>query len=187
MTCGNACQSLVCHRVTGVRESAAQVQLERLASVAASPARGGKPNRTLGSQTRPFAVRLGQAVAVTEGDAEARRQRLQAAGTWLRAQRETLRWTGSEFARRLGLNQTRVSAYERGQYEVSDEAAERIAEVLGIPLIETRRQLGLWAPDGFIPADREPHTDLTQISDEVLVAELARRLSRSRPGDRPES
>ncbi len=112
---------------------------------------------------------------MTEDDAQDRQQRLQAAGAWLKTQRDARGWSGSDLARRLGVNQTRVSAYERGQYEVSNEAAEQIATTLEIPLIETRRQLGLWVPSARDLTGYARYVDPTQISDDVLIGEVVRR------------
>lgn len=112
---------------------------------------------------------------MSEDEAQDRQQRLQAAGVWLKNQREARGWSGSDLARRLGLNQTRVSAYERGQYEVSNEAAEQIAATLEIPLIETRRQLGLWTPNTRDLSGYARYVDPTQISDDVLIGEVVRR------------
>lgn len=81
-----------------------------------------------------------------EASAKDRQDRLKAAGAWLRTQREIRGWSGSDLARKLGLNQVRISAYERGQYEVPDSIAEGIAKILDMPVIEVRRNLGLWVP-----------------------------------------
>jgi transcriptional regulator with XRE-family HTH domain len=110
-----------------------------------------------------------------EDDAQERQQRRQAAGAWLKTQREARSWSGSDLARRSGVPQTRVSSYERGAYEVSDDAAELLATALEIPLLETRRQLGLWVP---APADLNGYAryvDPTQISDDALLGEVVRR------------
>jgi len=68
-----------------------------------------------------------------------------------------------------------VSAYERGQYEVSNEAAEQISTTLDVPIIEARRQLGLWVPserdlDGFAR-----YVDPSQLNDDALISEIVRR------------
>ena len=80
-----------------------------------------------------------------ESDVE-RRARLERAGTWLRRQREDRGWTGTELARRLGLNQVRISAFERGQYEVDPGIARDIARVLGLTELETWKGLDLPLP-----------------------------------------
>jgi transcriptional regulator with XRE-family HTH domain len=104
-----------------------------------------------------------------------RQQRLQAAGAWLRNQREIRSWSGSDLARRLGLNQVRVSAYERGQYEVPDAIAEEIASILDLPVIEVRLNLGLWVPAEADLRELRHHGDPTQISDDALISEIIRR------------
>jgi transcriptional regulator with XRE-family HTH domain len=107
---------------------------------------------------------------------DARRQeRLRAAGTWLRTQRELRGWSGSDLARQLKINQTRVSAYERGQYEVPNEVAERLAIVLNLPIIDVRRNLGLWVPSETDLADLQYRPDPATLSDDVLISELIRR------------
>lgn len=112
---------------------------------------------------------------MAEDDVMDRTQRLQAAGAWLRTQREARGWSGSDLGRRLEVNQTRVSSWERGQYEVSDEAAVAIAATLGMPLIETRKQLGLWVPAAGDLAGYARYVDPGQISDDALIGELVRR------------
>jgi transcriptional regulator with XRE-family HTH domain len=104
-----------------------------------------------------------------------RQERLRSAGTWLRTQRELRGWSGSDLARRLNINQTRVSAYERGQYEVPSEVTERLATVFNLPVIEVRRNLGLWVPSETDLADLQYRPDPTTLSDDVLVSELIRR------------
>ncbi|MFV2195703.1 helix-turn-helix domain-containing protein [Nocardiopsis sp. LOL_012] len=107
-----------------------------------------------------------------------RQRRLRAAGTWLREQREARGWSGSDLARRLDLNQVRVSAYERGQYEVPNAVAEGIATALDLPVVEVRQQLGLWVPDDADLEDLRRHADPTRLADDVLLGELVRRYQR---------
>ena len=77
---------------------------------------------------------------------EERRARLDRAGSWLRSERERRGWTGAEFARRLDVQQVRVSAYERGQYEVPVETARKIAKVFEVTEWEVWRGLQLPLP-----------------------------------------
>jgi len=75
-------------------------------------------------------------------------QRAQA-GAWLREQRERRGYaTAAAFASALGIDKSLVSNYETGRTAVPDDRAERIAEVLGMDIIEVRRRLGLWVPEG---------------------------------------
>lgn len=106
---------------------------------------------------------------------EERQERLQAAGAWLRTQRDMRGWNGSDLARRLGVNQVRVSAYERGQYEVPDFIAASLADILDVPLIETRRHLGLWVPSDSDLKEFEYHADPGRLTDDALVSELIHR------------
>jgi transcriptional regulator with XRE-family HTH domain len=111
----------------------------------------------------------------TEEDQEERQERLRLAGIWLRTQRELHGWTGSDLARRLDVNQVRISAYERGQYEVPGGIAEQLAAEFGMPLLEARRQLGLWVPSTADLAELERYTDPAGLNDDVLISELIRR------------
>jgi transcriptional regulator with XRE-family HTH domain len=96
----------------------------------------------------------------------------------LRAQREQRGWTGSDFARQLSLAQVRVSAYERGQYEVPSNVAELVAAALELPLIEVRRNLGLWVPNEADLRQLQRHADPARLADSVLIHELIRRYQR---------
>lgn len=106
---------------------------------------------------------------------EQRQERLRAAGTWLRDQRQRRGWSGSELARRLGVNQVRVSAYERGRYEVPADLTGRVAEVLALPHIEVRRGLGHWVPADDERGQLRGYSDPAALPDEALMGELLRR------------
>jgi transcriptional regulator with XRE-family HTH domain len=108
-------------------------------------------------------------------ESEDRQERLRAAGSWLRAQRELRNLSGSDLARRLGVNQVRVSAYERGQYEVPSSVAEGIAAELDLPVLEVRRNLGLWVPGDADLAELRYYADPATLTDEALLSELIRR------------
>lgn len=104
-----------------------------------------------------------------------RAERLQAAGMWLRTQREMRGWSGSDLARKLGINQVRVSAYERGQYEVPNEVADQLAAVLELAVLDVRKHLGLWVPSDTDLADLRYRPDPTTLTDDRLITELIRR------------
>jgi transcriptional regulator with XRE-family HTH domain len=88
-----------------------------------------------------------------------RRSRLVAAGGWLREQRERRGYHKAiDFARALGVDASLVSNYERGVTSVPDDRAEQIAEVLGMDVIEVRRNLGLWVPDDARQPERPSET-----------------------------
>jgi transcriptional regulator with XRE-family HTH domain len=106
-----------------------------------------------------------------------RKERLQAAGRWLRTQREMRGWTGSDLARRMGITQVRVSAYERGQYEVPSDVTEQLATAFNLPVIEVRRNLGLWVPTDTDLADLQYRPDPATLSDDTLIHEVIRRWS----------
>lgn len=115
-----------------------------------------------------------------EEDQQERQERLRQAGTWLRTQRETRGWSGSDLAKRLDVNQVRVSAYERGQYEVPNAIAENIAAAFDLPLIEVRRQLGLWVPSDTDLHQLQQHADPARLPDDALIAELIQRYQKRR-------
>jgi transcriptional regulator with XRE-family HTH domain len=80
--------------------------------------------------------------------ADDRRERLEAAGRWLRRERHRRGYeTAGALARALGVDPSRVSQYERGASAVPDERAADIAELFGMPELEVRRHLGLWVPE----------------------------------------
>jgi transcriptional regulator with XRE-family HTH domain len=110
-----------------------------------------------------------------EEDADERQERLRSAGSWLRTQRELRGWNGSDLARRLDLNQVRISAYERGQYEVPSNIAEAIAVEFDMPVIEVRRNLGLWVPSDSDLNRLQHYADPEALADEALLGELIRR------------
>lgn len=100
-----------------------------------------------------------------------KREQLEAAGRWLRDQRESHGYaTAVDFARALGVDQSLVSRYERGISEVSDERAAKIAELFGMDLVETRRGLGLWVPSE--PGQEQTLVDPEEPLDLELPAEL---------------
>ena len=110
--------------------------------------------------------------AVTSG--ETRRERLDAAGRWLVKQRSLVgRFdTAAEFARALGTSAANVSNYETGKAEVSDDMAERIAEVLGLPILDVRRGLRLWVPPRGEPVQPNSLVGLPMATVKALVGEL---------------
>ena len=108
-------------------------------------------------------------------DEETRKDRLTAAGDWLRAQREEKGWSGTAFAQRLGIGQVRVSSYERGQYEVPEELTKKIAEVFEMPMVDVRRELGFWVPADADLEELRHSSDLSQMPDEKLLTELVKR------------
>ena len=90
-----------------------------------------------------------------------RKERLERGGAWLRQRRLDREWTGVELARRLGLPQAKLSAYENGRYEVDVSVARTIATVLGLTELQVWRGLEL-------PLPRE--LDPKQMSDAEVVA-----------------
>jgi transcriptional regulator with XRE-family HTH domain len=101
-------------------------------------------------------MRMAQcAICDTAGMAPSDSSAREAAGRWLREQRIRKGFeTGVQFAHALGVDLSRVSAYENGRAVVPDERADRIAEVLEMDIITVRRNLGLWVPPEPGPMDR---------------------------------
>lgn len=92
---------------------------------------------------------------------EERRARLTPGARWIQAQRDERGWSGRELARRLGISQDRISAYERAQDEPPADFARALAELFGLSEIEVWRGLGK-------PLPREA------TSDEEMVAYATR-------------
>lgn len=86
---------------------------------------------------------------------------MEAAGHWLREERERRHIKGGEFARTIGIDPSQLSRYERGISAVPDDRAQKIAEVFGLGILTVRRNLGLWVPETAPeqPATRDPDDD----------------------------
>lgn len=84
---------------------------------------------------------------------EERRARLQPGGDWLRAERERRGLTGKELGALTGVQQERISAYERAQDEPPTEFARALAKVFGISETEVWRGLGKPLPRELDPAE----------------------------------
>ena len=82
--------------------------------------------------------------------------RLIQAGQWLRETREERGMSQTTLAGLIGTSSANLSNYERGHTTVPDDRAEKIAEVLGVDVIEVRRNLGLWVPAGTEPTSSAP-------------------------------
>lgn len=78
------------------------------------------------------------------------------AGRWLRSTREQAGYSASEFAQAIGAHQTSVSNYETGRSAVPEAKLDAIAQALRLTLIDVRRGLGLWVPDGLEPRTVTP-------------------------------
>lgn len=96
---------------------------------------------------------------------------INAAGRWLRAQRERRGITSqAELARRLGWDKTAVNNYETRGVTIPDERAEQLAEFFGMDIIRVRRGLGLWVP----PADADAEEVPTEALEDALIERIRR-------------
>jgi len=126
-----------------------------------------------------------------------RKDRLERGGEWLRAQRQARDWTQAEFASRLQLAQSKVSAYEGGRYEVDVSIARDIARVLGVTEWEVWRGLQLPLPREL--DDEEAIARALELAPEVMEkvtglkpqkparlpqGSVTRRSGRARPGEK---
>jgi transcriptional regulator with XRE-family HTH domain len=63
--------------------------------------------------------------------------------------------TTHEVAEVVGLRDQAVYYWLTNRTAPKDDAAGKLAEVLGVPEIEVRRRFGLWVPDESEPAARD--------------------------------
>jgi transcriptional regulator with XRE-family HTH domain len=68
---------------------------------------------------------------------------------WIVKERERRGWSGRELARRLSINQDRISAYERAQDEPPPEVARGLARVFELDEVQVWRCLGKPLPAEF--------------------------------------
>ena len=91
------------------------------------------------------------------------REEREAAGAWLKQARQNAGYeTQGAFAAALGVNPSMITRYELGQSAIEDERAEQIARVLDRPLLEVRRNLGLWVPTAVAEANDEADAALAR-------------------------
>lgn len=109
------------------------------------------------------------------------REQQEAAGRWLRQERERrgMRTTGA-LARLMGVSDSLVSRLETGSSAATDERAEQIAEAFGMDIIEVRRNLGLWVPTPTAADDDQPRETLKQRFDRLAreMAEMREEIER---------
>lgn len=102
-----------------------------------------------------------------------RRERLVAAGAWLRAQRERRGIAARDMAAQLEVFPQTVYNWEAGKTGVDDDRAEQIAKLLDVDLIEARRNLGLWVPPERPPGAETRYVVHEQTTDEVPAVDGA--------------
>lgn len=71
------------------------------------------------------------------------------------------------FAALIGVGPVQVSNYELGKNSIDDKRAELIAEALRVPVVEVRRQFGLWVPKETLK--------ISDLSEDELAEEVGRR------------
>ena len=100
-------------------------------------------------------------------------------GDRLRVEREQRGWSGSELARRTGIDQSSISKYERGERFPTSLARERIEDAFGWPRGRIVRLAGIAEEpatlDDFL-AGRPLLTD----ADRALVMRVVEHLERSK-------
>src|SRR5690625_185474 len=110
--------------------------------------------------------------------ANEQRPTLNERGAWLREARIEAGYTvQADFARALDIDKSLLSNYETGKSRPSDGIAARIAIALQRPVIEVRRNLGMWVPDGDAGAaqdEREATLRRLAQTAEDLLAEVRR-------------
>ncbi|MEX5707863.1 helix-turn-helix transcriptional regulator [Parafrankia sp. FMc6] len=85
---------------------------------------------------------------MTDADQLEQMQRQLRAGAWLRSARSEAGYASAgAFAKVVGVHQTQINNYERGIHRIPEERAQDLARALRLPVVEVRRQLGMWLPD----------------------------------------
>jgi transcriptional regulator with XRE-family HTH domain len=69
------------------------------------------------------------------------------AGQWIREQREARGLSVREFAAEMDVATQVIYEWQNGKSAVSEQRVEQLAEVLGVSIIEARRNLGYWVPE----------------------------------------
>lgn len=101
-----------------------------------------------------------------------RQARLTQAGQWIRETRERRGLNVHNLADTIGVSSKSVYQWEAGKSDIGatpeevDERARQFAELFGMDVVEVRRNLGLWVPDGdtsHVDVDAELATALAEI------------------------
>ena len=99
---------------------------------------------------------------------------------WVQRHLDERGWTGSDLARHAGINRSIIGRWREGaQPEVP--TARALAAALGHPLLEVLVAAELITPEEAGVTEVTVVT-VAQMSDGELLAELAERLQRTRPG-----
>lgn len=118
---------------------------------------------------------------VMSGDRDPRAQ----AAEWLQAAREKAGYSATEFAKAIGAHQTSISNYENGKSAVPESKIEAIADALHLTVIDVRRGLGRWVPNGLEPRLVTPEEavmadDSLTDAGRTLVLDVLKSLRRSK-------
>lgn len=104
------------------------------------------------------------------------------AGEWLRREMERRSITTHDVAEAVGLRDQAVYYWLTGRTSPKDDAAGKLAELLGIPEVEVRRRFGMWVPDDkaadLPPAELEELRKLRKQLDAAI-----QRLEQRSPGN----
>lgn len=95
-------------------------------------------------------------------------------GDWLKQQMDRKGLTTHELAQAVGLRDQAVYYWLTGKTSPKDEAAGKLAELLGLPELEVRRRFNLWVPDEDQPAPAAISLDELKELREQVVAVLNR-------------
>lgn len=98
---------------------------------------------------------------------------------YLRQQLDRREWTAAELARASGLSESVIGRWLKAATLPSVDNARALAIALGRPMLEVVVAVGMLAPDEIATAV-EVGPRLSTLSDEELLAEVARRVKRPR-------
>jgi transcriptional regulator with XRE-family HTH domain len=104
---------------------------------------------------------------------------------WLFIQGELDRrgWTGADFERHTGILQPRLVNWRKGSVPTI-ELAKTVAKGLDLPLLQVYLAAGFLSPDDLNQPVAIQFLDTSQLTNQALLRELARRLEATR-ADRP--
>jgi transcriptional regulator with XRE-family HTH domain len=90
-------------------------------------------------------------------------------GEWLRQARDRKDWSGERLGEEIGVNQSNISMYERGERKPRRARLLKIAAALGVSAVEA---LDVWSKSGLDPEVLDPEQEESQViqrGDKVLL------------------